>query len=118
MNLYDLDLPIRVTQALWRNFGIRTVEELQKLSPEKILQGRNLGPRSIELINNALAEAGVRHNNNKPTNHRCQYENCFEEARYQLYRTYKDGRKKWIHVCKKHEKIIGFQNLKMLGGKI
>ena len=41
----------------------------------------------------------------------CEAEGCNNPARYALYKTYPEG-KKWIYVCKKHEGLIGNENMK------
>ena len=47
----------------------------------------------------------------------CQYPGgCFEKARYPIYHTI-DGKKEWIWVCGFHEKAIGDENLRRLGGR-
>ena len=52
-----------------------------------------------------------------PLNENCQYDGCNQPARYALFRTYPDGKKVWLHVCKGHERLIGDENLRQDGGR-
>ena len=47
----------------------------------------------------------------------CQVENCFNTAKYGLYKTFPDGRKEWLHVCPLHEQQIGDDNMRLAGGR-
>ena len=52
-----------------------------------------------------------------PTNTpHCEYNSFNQPAKYELFKTYQDGRKVWLKVCKGHEKIIGLENLERAGG--
>ena len=46
----------------------------------------------------------------------CEIGGCHEPAKYALYKTYPDGKKVWLHVCKEHEGEIGNENFKRAGG--
>jgi len=46
----------------------------------------------------------------------CQIEGCQNLAKYVLYKTYPDGKKKWLHVCREHEGEIGSENMRRAGG--
>ena len=47
----------------------------------------------------------------------CEMEGCQNKAHWALYYTDpKTGIKKWLHVCKKHEGIIGQENIERAGG--
>ena len=46
----------------------------------------------------------------------CQVEDCKSVAKYALYKTFSDGMKKWLHVCRWHEQKIGSENLKRARG--
>lgn len=52
-----------------------------------------------------------------PTNG-CQYDGCNLPTLYALFKTYQDGRKVWLSVCKLHEKVIGAENLMRAGGYV
>jgi len=55
----------------------------------------------------------------------CQVEGCHTPAKYGLYKTYfhsflnspSKGIKKWLHVCRLDERLIGNENLKRAGGR-
>ena len=46
----------------------------------------------------------------------CQVEDCTEEAAFNLYKTYPDG-KIWLNVCRSCEKKIGDENMERAGGR-
>ena len=46
----------------------------------------------------------------------CEYNGCNQPAKYELFKTHKDGRKVWLKVCKGHEKVIGLENLERARG--
>ena len=41
----------------------------------------------------------------------CQVEGCQSLTLHALYKTYPDGTKRWLHVCKGHEGRIGDENM-------
>jgi hypothetical protein len=41
----------------------------------------------------------------------CEIPGCNNPARYALYKTLPDGKKKWLHVCLRHEADIGHENI-------
>jgi len=41
----------------------------------------------------------------------CQISNCNNPVKYALYKTFPNGEKKWLHVCEKHDKEIGHENI-------
>ena len=47
----------------------------------------------------------------------CQVEGCQEKAEFSLYRINIKGEKKWVRVCRLHEKHIGDANMKRAGGR-
>lgn len=47
----------------------------------------------------------------------CQVEYCNNPAKFALYKTFPDGTKKWLHVCRLHESEIGRENLHRAGGR-
>ncbi len=46
----------------------------------------------------------------------CEVEGCQDPAKYGLYKTQPDGKKVWLHVCRKHEGEIGSENHRRAGG--
>lgn len=46
----------------------------------------------------------------------CQVEGCLNPAKYNLFRT-SNGKKVWLDVCEKHERIIGDENMRRAGGR-
>jgi len=42
---------------------------------------------------------------------KCEIPNCQNPAKYALYKTFPDGKKEWLHVCEKHDKEIGHENI-------
>ncbi len=46
----------------------------------------------------------------------CEVETCRNPAKWALYRTYSNGKKKWLHVCESHEQEIGRENQRRAGG--
>jgi len=42
---------------------------------------------------------------------KCQISDCTNPAKYALYNTCLSGEKKWLHVCVKHDKEIGHENI-------
>jgi len=47
----------------------------------------------------------------------CEIEGCPNPARYAIYKTFPDGRKRWLHVCDYHDKQIGRENILRAGGR-
>ena len=47
----------------------------------------------------------------------CEVEYCQYFAKYALYKTYLDGIKKWLQVCRLCEKEIGDENMRRAGGR-
>ena len=47
---------------------------------------------------------------------KCQVEGCQTPAKYGLFKTYPNGKKRWLYVCELHEKIIGDENMVRAGG--
>lgn len=45
----------------------------------------------------------------------CEITGCLQPAKYVLYKTFTNGKKLWLHVCKKHEGEIGLENLRRVG---
>ena len=45
----------------------------------------------------------------------CQIGGCQNPAKYSIYKTYPDGKNRWLHVCKEHEKEIGDENVRSSG---
>ncbi len=43
----------------------------------------------------------------------CQIEGCRRPAVYALYKTFPNGQKVWLHVCERHEQMIGDENMNM-----
>ncbi|MBN1262946.1 MAG: DNA-directed RNA polymerase subunit alpha [Candidatus Pacebacteria bacterium] len=54
----ELNLPTRIANSLRRG-GLGTVESLIKVAPEDLLKVKNLGEKSIKIIDAALREKGV-----------------------------------------------------------
>ena len=47
---------------------------------------------------------------------KCEVEGCNNLAKYAMYKTYPDGKKRWLHVCESCEQEIGQENYKRAGG--
>lgn len=45
----------------------------------------------------------------------CEVYGCERPAKYALFKTFPGGRKRFLHVCKEHEREIGNENLKRAG---
>jgi DNA-directed RNA polymerase subunit alpha len=58
LTVEELNLPTRIANAL-RKGGYGTVGELVKATPDKLTKVKNLGEKSIKIINVALREKGV-----------------------------------------------------------
>lgn len=48
----------------------------------------------------------------------CQVEGCLNLAEYALYKTFPDGAKTWLNVCRLHEKEIGDENVRRAKGSV
>lgn len=53
MELREL-LPDEIAWAIRRSFGIKTVEELREIPLSRLLNGRGIGPKKVEVIKKAL----------------------------------------------------------------
>ncbi len=58
INIVDLEFSVRCTNCM-KNMGIKTLADLTKQSQEEIAKTRNMGQKSLEEINNKLAEMGL-----------------------------------------------------------
>ena len=58
MTVEELDLPVRITNAL-RAIEINTVEELINIPRQQLLKAKNLGTKSLTLISEKLIERGL-----------------------------------------------------------
>lgn len=58
MTVEELDLPVRITNAL-RAIEINTVEELINIPRQQLLKAKNLGTKSLSLISERLTERGL-----------------------------------------------------------
>lgn len=58
MTLEELDLPTRIVNAL-RNGGIETVGDLLILDPKELVKIKNLGSKSLQVVEEKLQEKGV-----------------------------------------------------------
>lgn len=58
MTVEELDLPVRITNAL-RAIEINTVEELINIPRQQLLKAKNLGTKSLSLISEKLTERGL-----------------------------------------------------------
>ena len=58
MTIEELDLSVRAYNCLKRA-GINTVEELTKMTEEDMMKVRNLGRKSLEEVQQKLAEVGL-----------------------------------------------------------
>ena len=58
MTVEELDLPVRITNAL-RAIEINTVEELINIPRSQLLKAKNLGTKSLSLISEKLLERGL-----------------------------------------------------------
>lgn len=47
----------------------------------------------------------------------CEVNGCQQPAKYALFKTFPNGEKRWLHVCKDHEAEIGNENMKRAGGR-
>lgn len=59
MTIDELDLPTRIYNSL-RNGGIETIEQLVNLAHKDLISMRNMGGKSISIINEKLAEKGIK----------------------------------------------------------
>ncbi len=62
LSVEEIGLPTRVANALSKS-GYETVEKLAKAKAEDLVKVRNLGEKSLEIIDEALAEKGVKREN-------------------------------------------------------
>jgi len=46
----------------------------------------------------------------------CEIDGCNNPAKYALYKTFPDGHKEWLNVCKECDNVIGAENIKRAGG--
>ena len=58
MTVEELDLPVRITNAL-KAIEINTVEELINVQRQQLLKAKNLGTKSLSLISEKLLERGL-----------------------------------------------------------
>jgi DNA-directed RNA polymerase alpha subunit len=58
LTVEELDLPTRIANAL-RKGGFETVQDLTKSNKDTISKVKNLGGKSIDLIDEALQKKGV-----------------------------------------------------------
>lgn len=58
MTVEELDLPVRITNAL-RAIEVNTIEELLNVSRAELLKAKNLGAKSLSLISEKLLERGL-----------------------------------------------------------
>ena len=58
MTVEELDLPVRITNAL-RAIEVNTVEDLLNVSRAQLLKAKNLGAKSLSLISEKLLERGL-----------------------------------------------------------
>lgn len=58
MTVEELDLPVRITNAL-RAIEVNTVEDLLNISRAQLLKAKNLGAKSLSLISEKLLERGL-----------------------------------------------------------
>lgn len=58
MTVEELDLPVRITNAL-RAIEISTIEDLLNVSRPELLKAKNLGAKSLSLISEKLLERGL-----------------------------------------------------------
>lgn len=58
MTIEELDLPVRITNAL-KAIEINTVEDLLNSSRSQLLKAKNLGTKSVRLISDKLVERGL-----------------------------------------------------------
>lgn len=58
INVVDLEFSVRCTNCM-KNMGIKTLADLTKQSQEEIAKTRNMGQKSLEEIDNKLAEMGL-----------------------------------------------------------
>lgn len=49
---------------------------------------------------------------------KCQVNGCKETAKFALYKTFPNGSKRWLNVCKQHDEEIGQENIQHAGGYI
>jgi len=62
LSVEEIGLPTRVANALSKS-GYETVEKLAKAQSDDLVKVRNLGDKSLEIIDEALAEKGVKREN-------------------------------------------------------
>lgn len=58
MTIEELDLPVRITNAL-KATEINTIEDLISISRQQLLKAKNLGAKSLSLISEKLSERGL-----------------------------------------------------------
>ncbi len=58
LTIEELDLPVRITNAL-KAIEINTVEDLMNISRAQLLKAKNLGTKSVRLIQDKLSERGL-----------------------------------------------------------
>lgn len=58
MTVEELDLPVRITNAL-RAIEVNTIEDLLNISRAELLKAKNLGAKSLSLISEKLLERGL-----------------------------------------------------------
>lgn len=58
MTIEELDLPVRITNAL-KATEINTIEDLIGISRQQLLKAKNLGAKSLSLISEKLSERGL-----------------------------------------------------------
>lgn len=58
MTVEELDLPVRITNAL-RAIEVNTIEDLLNVSRAELLKAKNLGAKSLSLISEKLLERGL-----------------------------------------------------------
>ena len=59
LSVEEIGLPTRVANALSKS-GFETVDKLAKASSEDLVKVRNLGEKSLQIIDEALIEKGVK----------------------------------------------------------
>ncbi len=58
MNIEDMEFPVRCNNCM-KNLGIKTLSQLTKHSKTQIEKSRNMGKKSIEIIDQKLASMGL-----------------------------------------------------------
>lgn len=64
MKIEKLNLPIRAYNCL-KQMGVNTIEELQKLDPEELINNRNIGLKVIQEIKEALLIKEIKNEENQ-----------------------------------------------------